>query len=79
MGGDTAILTTRRRRLVGVALSVGLVIAVGCTTKSGSTGSPKPTPPTPGQFAPSTFVVSSMSTITLPTYGPTSTRRNTIG
>jgi len=64
-----------RRRLLATGLGIGLVVAVGCTTKS-STTTPAPTPPTPGQFAPSSSVVTSMSTISMPT---TTRKGNTIG
>ncbi|MFN8038028.1 MAG: hypothetical protein U0Q07_02360 [Acidimicrobiales bacterium] len=78
MGRDDSVHATRRWRLAAAGLGFGLLVAVGCTTKS-STGSPKPTPPTPGQFAPSSFVPPSPPTISVPTYGPTSTRGRTIG
>ena len=79
MGRDDSIHATRRRRLLAAGLCVGFLVAVGCATKGGTTSTPSPTPPTPGKFGPSSIVIQTPPTVSLPTYGPTTTRGRTIG
>ena len=50
-----------------------------CVGWANQTSTPNPTPPTPGKFGPSSIVIQTPPTVSLPTYGPTTTRGRTIG